>query len=505
MATLALAALLSLAAGGPQRASLVPPEIRIVRAYGRAPRYLRLRSWSTEDGVRGEETSVTDLATGRYVDRVAAGALSHSEGFDGERVWSTDATGMPLVEGNADARLDQLAWAHFYGRRGPERPRVRLLRGTSRTLVVRLAYRALSAPIDVTLDRLTGLVTSIRDDTGVDPATIRLSDYRRVGQLVIPFSIAKRTRYGSSVEMVRSAVAVDRVEPAVFDPPAEPHDVELSGTTAVAMMLRAEGAGIPVRIGNGPPLRMLLDTGSTNFLTPAAARRSGLRAVGNGVSGGVGPGVVAERYAIAKTVRIGAAVLHDQPFSVLEDRGLGFDGVVGCELFQRLAVRFDFENRLVRLARDARDFGPTGTVIRIRLAGCTPEADGSLDGMPGALGIDTGDWAPLDVMTPFVRRNDLVARYRALRLPPGRGGIGGDTQSFLAVAHHVRLGPVSIRGTIPMLLDDMTSGALSDPTEMALVGLSLLRRCELTFDYRGGRMWLRACSGTVLDALNISD
>lgn len=505
MATLALAALLSLTAGGPQRASLVPAEIRIVRAYGRAPRYLRVRSSTAEAGVLGEETSVTDLATGRYVDRVAAGALSHADGFDGQRLWSTDATGMPLVEGNADRRLDLLAWAHFFGRRGPERPQVRLLRRTSRTLVVRLAYRALSAPIDVTLDRATGLVTSIRDDTGGEPLTIRLSQYHHVGDLVLPFLVSKRTRYGSGVEIVRSAEAVDHVDPAVFEPPAEPDDVELSGTTAVPMTLSADGAGLPVRIGNGPPLRMLLDTGSTNFLTPAAARRAGLRTVGNGMSGGVGPGVVAERYTIAKTVRIGGAVLHDQPFSVLEDRSLGFDGVVGCELFQRLAVRFDFENRLVRLARDARDFGAAGTAIPIRLAGCTPEADGSLDGMTGVFGIDTGNWAPLDVMTPFVRRRHLVARYHARGPFSGEEGIGGDTRSFLAIGHAVRLGPVSIRGPIPILLDDMTSGALNDPSKMGLVGLSLLRRCELTFDYRGGRMWLRACSGTVLDALGITD
>jgi Aspartyl protease len=491
---LALTALLCVGAVPSPGTPTIPAELRIIRSVGHAPRYVRLRSRRTSLGVSGEQTRLIDLETGRYVDRVAAGVLSHAAGFDGNRVWSADVTGMPLIEGNADTRLDVMAEAHLFGRRGPERPQMRLLRSTPHELVVRSTYRGLSAPIDVTVNRKSGLVSAVRDDTGGEPTRIVYSDYRRVGNLVVPFSSVTITRYGITRESVHDVETTDRVGPGMFAQPPEPNDVQLSGSTAVPMSFRDLEIGVPVRIDDGPPLHMLLDSGSSNYLTITTARRLHVRTVGKGKSGGVGANLVTERYTTVKRLRIGSAVLRDQPFSVLDDKDLAFDGTIGCELFQRLAVRLDFRNRLVRLARRARDLGVTAAPIPMRLAQCTPEIDGAVDEMHGALAIDTGSSESLDVFSPFVRRHHLVARYHGIRAPSIGGGIGGDTQGYLARARVIRLGPIRFTG-VTVILDDMASGALSDPTELGLVGLPLLWRCDVTLEYRAGRMWLRRCRG----------
>lgn len=463
-------------------------DVRTIRGTAAAQRYLRLFQTIDVDGVRGTEVSLLDLATGRYAERVSAGPLSSGDGFDGTRSWSSDATGMPVVEGNAQARLDALAWAHFVGRRGPERPRVSTRRDARGDVVVRLRYAALSAPIDVTLDRRTGFVHEIEDDSGGEATTARYGDYRRVAHVVVPFSQTVATRFGVARERVLRVEPVAEVSADAFDPPPPPDDAVLDGTTSIPIELRRGHPIIPIRIDDRPPIRVLFDTGASNDVTPAVARRLHLHVVGNGKAGGFGAGVVSRRYATVKRLRIGRAELRDQPFAVIPDDGDGIDGTIGCEVMLRFAVRFDFRRKRVELSRDVNGFGLTAAPIPMRLSGCEPEIDGALDGMPGALGLDTGDANALLVMAPFVKAHRLVARYKADELVAS-GAVAGFAAAFRARASTVRLGPVVLHG-VPLELSVMSKGAANDPTELGNVGVQILGRFVTVFDYRSSRMWL---------------
>ncbi|MDQ6943269.1 MAG: retroviral-like aspartic protease family protein, partial [Candidatus Eremiobacteraeota bacterium] len=440
------------------------------------------------DGVHGTETSLLDLATGRFAERVSAGPLSSGDGFDGTRPWSSDATGMAIVEGNAQARLDSLAWAHFVGRRGPEQPVVSTMRNARGDVVVRLRYPTLSAPIDVTLDKRTGFVSEIEDDSGGEVTRSRYSDYRRVYDVVVPFRQQVTTRFGVARERVRSVEPVATVPDDAFDPPPPPQDAVLDGTTTIPMEMRRGHPMVPIRIDDGPVIQVLFDTGASNAVTPEIARRLHLRVVGDGKAGGFGAGVVSRRYTTAKRLRIGSAELRDQPFAVIPGDNDGIDGTIGCEVMQRFAVRFDFRHGRVELSRDVSAFGITAAPIPMRLSGCEPEIDGALDGMPGALGIDTGDANSLLVMAPFVKAHRLVARYKANELTVS-GAVAGIAAGLRAQAKTVRLGPVVVRD-VPMELSVMNKGAANDPTELGNVGISILSRFEPVFDYRSNRMWL---------------
>jgi hypothetical protein len=482
---LALAAAVAL--GRPAEAPIVP-DVRVIRARSVARRYVRLQQDIEVDGVRGTETSLVDLATGRFAERVSAGPLSSGDGLDGTRTWSSDATGMAIVEGNAQARLDSLAWAHFVGRRGPEHPVVSTSRNAQGDVVVRLRYPTLSAPIVVTLDKRTGLVREIEDDSGGEATRSRYSDYRVVNGVVVPFRQEIATRFGVARERVRSVEPVEDVPAGAFDPPPPPDDTVLEGTTSVPMQMRRGHPIVPIRIDDGPVMHVLFDTGASNDVTPAVARRLHLNVVGDGKAGGFGAGVVSRRYTTVKRLRIGDAELRDQPFAVIPGDDDGIDGTIGCEVMQRFAVRFDFRRGQVDLSRDAGAFEITAAPIPMRLSGCEPEIDGALDGMPGALGLDTGDANSLLVMAPFVKAHRLVARYKANDVIVS-GAVAGIAAGLRARAKTVQLGPVVVHD-IPMELSTMSKGAANDPTELGNIGVKILSRFEPVFDYRSSRMWL---------------
>jgi hypothetical protein len=484
----ALAALVLLASPAPAVPAALPIDLRVIRPLSAKRRFVRLRVDIEGDGVRGKEIGLYDLANGRYVERIAAGRLSFSDGFDGVKVWSADATGMPIVAGNAEDRVDALAWAHFFGRRGPERPAVTRLALRRTIVVVRLRYAGLSTPIDVTIDRATGFVSSIQDNARGESGRSRFADYGRIGGIVVPLRADAVTRYGPWHESVRSVEFLKSVSDRSFAPPSRPHDAELDGITAVPLEMRRGHPVVAIRIDDGPVLRVLFDTGSSNLLTPEAARRAGLRTIGEGKIGGMGPNVVRQQYATARRLTIGRAVLHDQPFSVVDDHTSGLDGAIGCEVLQRFAARFDFRRKTVELARDAAAFGIDAPPIAFRFSGCQPEIDGALDDLPGAISIDTGDANAFDVTAPFVRAHKLVVRYRTHQIGFA-DAIGGASMGFFAHAKTLRLGPV-VAHDVPIILNATSSGAMNDPAELGNVGIPVLERFVTVFDYRNSRMWL---------------
>jgi hypothetical protein len=465
-------------------------EPRVFGAVPSAPRYIRVFADVTGSGVRGTAVWLIDRATGRTFEHVDGGPLTTTDGFDGTRAWHADATGMPMVIGNAESRRDAFAWAHLFGRSGPEHPRILPLSQRGRTDIVRLRYPGLSGPIDVAVDRKTHRVASVLDQTGVDPVSTSFGDYRSERGALVPFFIEQRSPFSIWRFRVRT-VAFPRTIPAnAFALPPRPDDAQLEGVTTVALQLADGAPVVPIRIDGGPVLHVLFDSGSTNYLTPAAARRLHLRTFGEDKSGGVGPLLVRQRYATVRRLEVGAAVLRDQPFGIIEDApGPGIDGAIGQEVLQRFVVSFDLAHRRVRMARDARALGITAHAIALRFAPSGPEVDGELDGLRGAIALDTGSGVALDVMSPFVRKHRLTRRYRVHGLVSTGGGIGGGTVGYFARARTLRIGDVVLHD-VPIVLGTMTTGALADPTQLGNLGMPVLRRYVTVFDYRNGRLWL---------------
>jgi Aspartyl protease len=487
-AAAAVTATLLLACAVPAGAQTREPHV--FAAAPAAPRYVRVYADVTGSGVRGTSVWLIDRATGRTFERVDAGPLTTTDGFDGKRAWHADATGLPIVIGNAESRRDALAWAHLFGRTGPERPRITPLSKRGRAEVVRLRYPGLTGPIDVAIDRRTHHVTSVLDQTGVDPVSTFFGNYRSERGAQVPYAIEQRSPFSIWRFRVRTVTFPRTIPANAFALPPAPDDARLDGVTSVPMRMADGAPVVPIRIDGGPVLHVLFDSGSTNYLTPAAARRLHLRAFGEDKSGGVGPLLVRQRYTTVHRLEVGAAELRDQPFGIIDDApGPGIDGAIGQEVLQRFVTSFDFAHGRVRLARNARALGITARAIALRFAPSGPEVDGALDGLRGAIALDTGSGVALDVMSPFVRKHGLARRYRVHGLVSTGGGIGGATIGYFARARTLRVGDVVLHD-VPIVLGTMTTGALADPTQLGNLGTPALRNYVTVFDYRNGRLWL---------------
>jgi hypothetical protein len=444
-------------------ASAVP----VVRPLADTPspaRFVRLRLDVSAYGVGGRGEIVIDRATGRFVRRFDAGPVSDAEGWDGVHPWRADATGMPRVEGNSDERAAIVAWSLL----------LTPVDGTARE-------RALKPP-ELNVDA-NGELTSVVRHVGHAVERTSFSDYRNAGGFALPFVLSDTSENGTWHARVVAVETPRAVGDDAFAPPPEPRDFELDGVESVPLLGGGVVPIVAVRIDDGPPLRFAFDTGGQNVITPAAARRSGLTIVGEGTVGGAGPGLAKTRYAAARSVRVGRASLRNQAFDVLDLPGGAVDGIVGYELLARFAARVDMKHRRLQLAGDGASLVPSGTVVAMVYDDRQPQVDGAIDGIAGALTIDTGSASAVDVNAPFVIAHDLRTRYHAEVGGYPISGVGGAVHAYFAHAAELRIGDLLVPD-VNLLLTDAQAGVEAEPTVAANVGMQVLRRFTLVLDYR---------------------
>jgi predicted aspartyl protease len=456
-----------------------PPLPVVQRLSAAAPRFVRLRLDVVAYGVAGRGEMLIDRRTGRFVRRFDTGPTSEREGFDGARAWRADATGLARVQGNVDQRGAILADSYLFAR--APAPAAVVVEGGG----ARVRYRGVSRALDLAPQPDRPLLARCAQPVGEDVVTTSFDAYGSAAGLRLPFAFSQRSNNGVWTARVTAVEVVRGVTPAAFAPPAPPRDATLTGVTRIA--LSADHA-IEVRIDGGPPLRFMVDTGGQNVITPEAARLLHLAVVGEGRVAGAGASIEPVRFARVRSVRLGRAEMRDQPFLVLElGMGVPFDGIVGYELFARFAARLDLAHETLELAPRSALFGTGGVAVPMTFADRQPQVDGTIDGIPAALTIDTGSAEAVDVNTPFARAHALARRYRAGPREMLYAGVGGEVDGWLTRAREVRLGAVAVRD-VRLALTDARAGVEIDPSIAANVGDQVLRRFRIVFDYAHGML-----------------
>jgi Aspartyl protease len=457
---------------------LALPPLPVVRATSaNAARYVRLRLDVVAYGIPGRGEILIDRAAGRFVRRFDAGPVSDREGFDGVRAWRADSTGMARVQGNADQRGAIVADSYLYAR-APRPATADAFDGS-----VRLRYRGLSRTMDVRAG--DGLLSEARRGVGEDTVSTTFAGYRAVAGLRVPFTLSEQSSNGTWTAQVRSVEPLRDVPRDAFAPPPAPHDATLAQVTRIPL---DPGEVIQVRINGAAPMRFLLDTGGQNVITPQAAARLGMTVSGRGSVGGAGADTAPASYTIARTIKIGAAELRNQPFVVLDlGPSAPFQGIVGYEVFARFAARLDFARHTLELAPSATAFGTRGTPVPMVFDDRQPQVSGAIDGLPAAITIDTGSDEAVDVNTPFVRAHRLEQTYHVTPRGMLFYGVGGGVDGWRATARELRLGNVVVRD-VRLALTDARAGVEMDPSVAANVGDQVLHRFTIVFDYRNGML-----------------
>lgn len=470
-------------------------------------RALRYEGTLEMAGLQGELAVVESLQDGRYRSAFSLGPLEGAEGFDGERGWRQDPGGervYPDAESDRRAMRTQVwlvrrgYWDDAGATYGPVRDEH--LEG--------IAYRVVTAhpdgglPIELWLDAGSRLLTRTLLRQGQDTVVTTFSDYREQAGLMLPYR-ADVDRGDARNRMITQWARIEAVAAptdADFTPDAQAQATTTivggGDSTVVPFALINNHIYVEARIDD-QPVTLLVDTGGVNALTPAAARRLGLDAQGRMAARGVGEQQADVGFARADAVQLGEARLDDPLFYVIDFgnlsdvEGLDVDGLLGFELFHRYAVRIDYAAaRLTLMKPDAFEPPAQAVAVPFELEERTPVVQGSIDGLPARLAIDTGARNAVTLHSPFVREHGLVDRYDASLEAVTGWGVGGPVRGRPVRLGELRLGTAVVEQTLGDLYTG-DRGSFADPNVSANIGSGLLRRFVVDFDYGARTMYLR--------------
>jgi hypothetical protein len=460
-------------------------------------------------GLSGTLESWEDVAGGRWTNAAVLGPASLSEGFDGRDAWFSDTSGQATVNDGGEDRMDAANEAYrvtrsywFPGRRAAA------VEGAGERAEGDRRFQALKVhpeegrPFELWIDRETGLFDRIVEAKARQTSTTFFSDYRAVDGLVLPFRLRSTTgdpKYDQVVVFERIEVNPE-IEASRFEiPRTKADDFEIAGgkaSTTLPFELANHHVYAEVLV-DGRPVRVIVDTGGLNVLTPEAAERLGLGAEGAFEIRGVGESSSDVGLTRVRELRLGEALVRDQVFYVLalgevqKAEGVDFGGIVGFEVFQRFVVRIDYENGRLTLT-DPEAFPEavaSGTAVPFTFDDRTPQVEGSIDGIPGRFSIDTGSRASLSIHTPFARAHGLLEKHSGAIEAVSGWGVGGSVRSRVTRLSTLELGGVRVPApVVDFALSE--KGALADPHLAGNVGGGVLQRFTVTFDYPRQRMIL---------------
>lgn len=464
-------------------------------------------------GMQGTIHSTTDLRDGRTSDRFRLGPVEGADGYDGRVAWEKDPGGEVATLDAPDAlrRARSQAWLDAHGYWFPQRMPAtygelasKVLDGRRYDVVV--ATPQGGDPVTLWFDGTTGLLARVQRQHGSDTGTTVYDDYRLVDGVRIAFHAASDRTDAAGHTDPREHLDI-RFERVVFDAAVADADFAVPAMAATARIDDPSGhTTIPFDLVNnhiyvdgridGKPARLLVDTGGSNLLTPAAAKKFGIAGTGKLAGSGVGDQKVDVSLGHAKEVRVGAAVLAKPVFLILDlgalpkVEGVAADGLVGYEMFRRFGVEIDYAHHRLVLSEPAKFTPPAGaTAVPFTLADRIPVVAGSLDGVPMRISIDTGSRASITLHAPFARANHLAEKYRAAPNAVMGWGVGGPSRGRPARLGTLMLGQVRIDGLAGDLYTG-DKGAFANPDLSANLGGGALRRFDVAFDYGRKLMYL---------------
>jgi tetratricopeptide (TPR) repeat protein len=242
-----------------------------------------------------------------------------------------------------------------------------------------------------------------------------------------------------------------------------------------------DGLAVTVRINDGKPLRLVLDTGARGILIDSrAAKNLGLEPIVSSQLNGFGESETGESHlALARSLAVGDLRFEDclilvNPRSVVA----GADGILGAGLFEDFRVRIDAGRQAMDLTpvSDTAGMGSPDNVVGSRNLLLLRTA---VSGQEGWFLLDSGaaySTLDRDLVPPILRKG-----------PAGLVGVRGTLEGAY------RLGPVRLdvvgRSLVDMAPVALDLGPLSNREGIEIsgvLGYSALSRRPFTIDFRHG-------------------
>ena len=464
--------------------------------------YERLREHA--DGViaqgtahyRGLDSKLTFLFTpdNRFRCEIA-GPLGRAAGFNGTTGWEVDSTGMPRVLELEDLEVEQFnAWMHSGRWMAEDGPFAVTLDATKTDAQrVALALKLKGGLLEATafVDRATWLPVKVTRRSPVGETVIELSDYREALGFRFPRRLTRTLGGVTTVFDVTSVAAARGAARAQFEPvTARPADTRWDTSAPARIEARVAPSGhiLVQPLVNGKDVGwFLLDTGAGGMVIDRkAADQLAMPALGEMVAVGAA-GTKKTRYRQGATFTLGPVTITDTRYMEL-DLGSTFSlpqaGICGRDLFARAVVELDITGGTVAVYDPAHYRLEGAKWQPLFFSGRTPIARGSFEGHEGLFRLDTGSDRTVDIHIEAVERYGLGARggtkeNRAV-------GVGGAVASRTARLAWFEFGGHRFQDLEVELA--AKTGGFSDPYTVGNIGMGILRRFRIVFDFGNRRV-----------------
>jgi predicted aspartyl protease len=254
---------------------------------------------------------------------------------------------------------------------------------------------------------------------------------------------------------------------------------------------------LPVKVNKTKTVRLILDTGMPEgifLMNPDAANGMDLKYTSTKVRlGGAGPGTATASMAMGASVDMAGVPFENQRVIVMNEATslsrVGVDGAIGASVFNKYVVQMDFERNILRLF-DPKSFDPedAGDMQALTITRTKPyiqaavNIDGKMD-RPVTMIVDTG--ANTSLMLYGTEKNGIAPNGKTLSGIFGVG-VGGDIKGSLSRINTLVLG----KHKLPNVIGQFNENSLHSNAD-ALLGMEVMTRFLVTFDYPGKRMYLK--------------
>jgi hypothetical protein len=433
----------------------------------------------------GPVEELDDVETGRYITR----GTNEADGFDGISVWTQGNSGVGYVLGDDNAQfgaVDQsfrVARGWWFPTRRPATIEDGGVQqdGDQTFDTVRITPEG-GRPFTLWIDQKTHLVDRDIERSEERTITTHFSDYRRVGDLLLPFTVKSDLTGTQTVQHVE--VNVPFAQTAFALPPVPVLEIAQKPVT-VPFRLKNGKILIQITMNGQGPFDCTFDTGGSLLLPPDMVKRLALHTQGGDVATGGGEGSIAASHGVVQSFAIGGIPLGQQAFDSFETRR----PLAGLEILQRYVVRIDFDRMQMTFTPPENfHYRGSGTIIPFHFQDNQPEVIGSVDGIAAKFAIDTGDTGSLLLIAPFAQRYHLLDKY-GTRIPYGGTSVTATHGFFTAQrASEIRFDGIDGRAAESVShpvtrISTQETGFDANQYVSGNIGIGILKQFNITFDY----------------------
>jgi hypothetical protein len=452
-------------------------------------------------GVHGTFDQWNDYKAGAFAGFTSAGPFSGGDGFDGTVAWSQDASGVVWVDGGKARHYTAIANAYVNSADVLRPQRRGVVTSLGRRTDTGVAYDVVQAtppnglPLEIWFNATTHLPARTIITVGTQVSTTKVSDYRSVAGVKIPYRESTTSDQGNTFDVTLTSAQANPPDIAahIGKPVSHVTDASMtSGTeTTVPIELIDNHVYLSVMLNGKGPYRFIFDTGGANIVDTAVAREIGATAAGSLQGGGVGNQNESFSFTKLAALTVGNAKITDQYFAVVPIRqsfgvagGAPADGLIGFEVLARFVTTFDYgrSTLTLRMPGTSAPQQQAADTIPFVFNDTIPQIACQIDGIAADCTVDTGSRASASVTSPFIAAHPNIVPPDATAVGIDGFGVGGPAMGRLGRLASLQIGKTVLNG----LIGDFSvqkQGFFANPFIAANVGGGVWRRFAVTFDY----------------------